>query len=197
MSWNDLKPAEITQKLPETSHIILFLVKINYFQVGFVIIFHAEVFFGQIWFQKQKFFKLTEIWDMGTLLYTRYDFNVYFFKILFIHSFWANMVLKSVDLQIEWSPYSGTCYKLIAVLVFIFSKFLSFIFFVLIWSQNQLKSKLTRIWSRDTLLHAFHAYMLCAICYVLHVTWFCLYTICSRGKSRWAREAAKQESQKK
>ena len=101
MSWNDLKPAEITQKLPETSHIILFLVKINYFQVAFVIIFHAEVYFGQIWFQKQKFFKLTEIWDMGTLLYTRYDFNVYFFKILFIHSFWANMVLKSVALQIE------------------------------------------------------------------------------------------------
>ena len=56
MSWNDLKPAEITQKLPETSHIILFLVKINYFQVAFVIIFHAEVFFGQIWFQKQKFY---------------------------------------------------------------------------------------------------------------------------------------------
>ena len=34
-----------------------------------------------------KFSKLTKIWYRGILLYTYYDFNVYFFKILFIHIF--------------------------------------------------------------------------------------------------------------
>ena len=48
-----------------------------------------------------KFSKLTEIWYRGTLLYVCYDFNVYFFKILSIHIFGANLVLKSEVLQID------------------------------------------------------------------------------------------------
>ena len=44
-------------------------------------------FFEQIWYQNLKFSKLTKIWYWGTLLHAYYDFNVYFFKVLFIHIF--------------------------------------------------------------------------------------------------------------
>ena len=50
-----------------------------------------------------KFSKLTEIWYRGTLLYVCYDFNVYCFKILFIHIFWTNLIPKSEVLQIDWN----------------------------------------------------------------------------------------------
>ena len=38
-------------------------------------------FFGQIWFQNLKIFKLTEFSCRGTLLNAYYHFNVHFFKI--------------------------------------------------------------------------------------------------------------------
>ena len=48
---NDLKPPEITQKLPETTWNqpcnSIFLLKISYSQVDFVPIFHPKVFIGQ------------------------------------------------------------------------------------------------------------------------------------------------------
>ena len=72
---NHLKPAE-------TSHIIVFLLKISYSQVEFVLILDTKVFFGQIWSQKLKFSKLTKIWYRGTLLYPHFEFNVYFSKFL-------------------------------------------------------------------------------------------------------------------
>ena len=59
-------------------------------------------FFGQIWYQNLKFFKLIEIWYSGRLLYVYFDFDVYFFKIFVIHIFWAILVLKSEVLQINW-----------------------------------------------------------------------------------------------
>ena len=62
---NHLKPAETTQKLPENTwnqpYYSIFLFKINYSQVEFVLILHPKVFFGQIWSQKLKFSKLTKI----------------------------------------------------------------------------------------------------------------------------------------
>ena len=48
-----------------------------------------------------KFSELSEIWYRGELLYGYYDCNVYFFKILFIIFFWANLVQKSEVLQID------------------------------------------------------------------------------------------------
>ena len=36
------------------------------------------------------------------MLYAYYSFNVYFFKILFVHVFWANLFPKSEVLQIDW-----------------------------------------------------------------------------------------------
>ena len=62
---------------------------------------HPKVFFGQIRSQKLKFSKLTKIWLMGKLLYPHFEFNVYFFKILFIHIFFANLVPISEVLQIN------------------------------------------------------------------------------------------------
>ena len=47
-------------------------------------------------------------------------------------------------------------YMLISNLIFTFSKFLSFIFFGQIWSQNLKFSKLTEIWYRGTLLYAYY-----------------------------------------
>ena len=62
-----------------------------------------------------------------------------------------------------WSPPKwlkfGTgvhCYMLITILTFIFSKFLSFIFLGLSWSQNLNFSKLTEICYRVTLLYAYY-----------------------------------------
>ena len=39
----------------------------------------------QIWSQNLTFSKVIGIWYSGTLLYSYYDFNIYFFKIIFIH----------------------------------------------------------------------------------------------------------------
>ena len=44
-----------------------------------------------------SFFKLTKI----ALLHAYYSFNIYFFKVLFIHFFGANLVPKSEVLQIN------------------------------------------------------------------------------------------------
>ena len=49
--------------------------------------FFSFIFFGQIWSQNLKFFKLTEIWYRGRLLYVYFDFDVYFFKMFVIHVF--------------------------------------------------------------------------------------------------------------
>ena len=81
-TWNQLKYL----KPPETSHII-FLLKISYFQVKFVLILHPKVFLRQIWSQKLKFSKLTKIWYRDTLLYPHVEFNVYFSKIFVTHFF--------------------------------------------------------------------------------------------------------------
>ena len=59
------------------------------------------MFFGQIWSHNLYFFKLTEILERGTLLYAYYIFNVYFFKIILIHIFWANLVPKSEVFEID------------------------------------------------------------------------------------------------
>ena len=95
-TWNYLKPSETTQKLLKTtwnqSHYSIFLLTISYSQIAFVLILHPKVFFGQIWSQKLKFSKLTEIWYRGTLLYTYYDFNVYFSNIFVTRVFRANLV---------------------------------------------------------------------------------------------------------
>ena len=48
------------------------------------------------------------------------------------------------------------CYILISSLMGFFSKLLSFIFFEQIWSQNLNFTKLTEIWFRGTLLHAYY-----------------------------------------
>ena len=95
--WNNLKPVETTQKLPEATWnqpFSIFYWKINYFQVEFVLILHPKVFFGQICSQKLNFFKLTEIWYSGTLLYPHFEFNVYFSKIFVIHIFLGKFGLK-------------------------------------------------------------------------------------------------------
>ena len=57
--------------------------------------------FGQIWSDNLYIFKLTEMLQRGTLLYASYNFNDFFFKILSIHVFWANLVPKSEVLQVD------------------------------------------------------------------------------------------------
>ena len=49
-----------------------------------------KCFFGQIWSQKLKFSKLTEIWSRHTLLYPCFEFSVNFLKKFFTHIFWGN-----------------------------------------------------------------------------------------------------------
>ena len=108
----DLKPAETTQKLPETtwkqpyysnSFRQVWSQKLKYsklteiwyrrtllypyfeFNVYSFQNFCHSYFFWQIWSQNQKFSTLTEIWYRGTLLYACYNFNVYFFQIFASH----------------------------------------------------------------------------------------------------------------
>ena len=109
--------------------------------------FCHSYFFGEIWSQNLKFSKLTEIRDKHTFLYACYNVNVYFPKIFVTHIFFG----KSGP--IIWSPIKWlkfcigvNCYMpTITILIFIFSKFLSVIFFGQIWSQNLMFSKLTEI----------------------------------------------------
>ena len=66
------------------------------------------------------------------------SFNVYLFKILSIHIFWTNLLPKWEVLQTDWNYY-----LLISILMFVFSTFLSFIFFGQIWSQWKEKDGLS------------------------------------------------------
>ena len=75
----------------------------NYYDFNvFLNICHSYIF-EIIWSQNLKFSNSTEICYGGTLLCAYYDFHVYFFKDLFIHIFWANLVRKSEVLQIAWN----------------------------------------------------------------------------------------------
>ena len=117
--------------------------------------FLSPTFFGQTWSHILDFFKLTEIWLRGTLLHACYSFNVYFFKILFIYIFWANLVPKSEVLEILKFGANVNCFMLIWILMLIFSKFFSFIYFAQIWSQNLKFFKLAEIWYKGRLLYAY------------------------------------------
>ena len=66
------------------------------------------------------------------MLHAYYGFNVYFFKILSIHIFWANLV-PNIWSSSNWLKFvtEVDCYMLISILMFIFSKFLG-----QIWSHN-------------------------------------------------------------
>ena len=44
--WNYLKPPRNYLRPPETSHIMVFLLRISYSQVGFVLMLHPTAFFG-------------------------------------------------------------------------------------------------------------------------------------------------------
>ena len=81
----------------------------------------SHIFLGQIWSQNLKFSKLTEIWYRDTLLCAYYDFNVYCFKIIFIHIFWANLVLKSNVFQIDWNLIQG--HKCLLLFINVWGKF--------------------------------------------------------------------------
>ena len=65
------------------------------------------------------------MWYRGALLHAYYNFNVYFVKDFVIHTFWDNLFPKSEVLQIvqRYIIY----YTLISILIFIFSKVVSFI----------------------------------------------------------------------
>ena len=92
--------------------------------------FCHSYFLGKFVQVLSTFSKLTEISYRGILLYAYYDFNIYFFKILFLHILWANLVPKSEVLRINWSLVQGLhCYILITILMSIFPKFLSLMFF--------------------------------------------------------------------
>ena len=104
-----------------------------------------------------KFSILTEICYRGTLLYANYNFNVYFFKIIFIHIFLGKFGSKIWSSSNWLRFHTGVhCYELITTLMFIFSMFLPFIFFGLIWTQNLKVSKLTEIVEK---------------CFILDVAW--------------------------
>ena len=107
------------------------------------------------------FSKLTEIWYRGTLLYVYYNFNGFFYKILFIHFFfeqiWSQNV-KFFKLTEIW--YRGRLlYGYFNFIVFwFFSKFLSFIF-----SLGKFGPKIWSSWNWLKCRTGVHCYMLITI----------------------------------
>ena len=90
------------------------------------------------------------------MLYTSYDFKVYFSKI-FCHSGFLDKSGPIIWVSSNWLKFRKGlyCYMLITVLMFIFSKIFSFILFRQICSQNLKSFKLTEIWYRARLLYAY------------------------------------------
>ena len=118
-------------KLTETWYRDTLLYAYYDFNIYFYKIF-VTCFFGPIiW--------ISSNWLRGTLLYTYYSFNVYFFKIISIHIFWANLVTKSLVLQINWNLvqayhvyYNFNIYFLKIFVSHIFCKF-----GLIIWSSTK------------------------------------------------------------
>ena len=114
------------------------------------------IFFGLIWSQNLKFFKLIEIWYIGRSLYAYFDFIAYFFKFFVIHirsgkvgpKIWSYSNLLKLGAE-------GDYHMLISTLMFIFSKLFSFIFLGKISSQNLTFVRLTEIWYRGRLPYGY------------------------------------------
>ena len=79
----------------------------------FFLIFHSY-FFAQIWSHNLKFFKLTESWHRGTLLYAYHSFNISCSKIFVIHSslskFGPNLIQKSLIVNRFSVSQHSNCY---------------------------------------------------------------------------------------
>ena len=71
------------------------------------------------------------------MLYAYFDFNAYFFKILVIYIFWANLVPKSEVLQINWNlVQTYIAIWLLQLLTLFFQNICHSYNFRQIWSQN-------------------------------------------------------------
>ena len=82
--------AKFCSKIWSSSEWLQFSTEIGYHLLISILLFIFSNFFsliylGQIWSQNLKFFKLTDIWYRGRWPCAYFHFNVYFFKILFIH----------------------------------------------------------------------------------------------------------------
>ena len=115
--------------------------------------FLSLMFFGQIWSYNLDFFKFSEILKSGTLLYAHYNVDIYFVKIFVTNIFWINLVqifeVYPKGLKLRTGLH---CYKLITILMFIFSKFYHSYNYGQIWSQNLTFFKLTKF---DTRAHCY------------------------------------------
>ena len=78
-------------------------------------------------------------------------------NLTFIIEYGVDFISESEVVQINWNLVATGvhCYMLIAILMFIFSKIFSSIFFGLIWSQNLKFFILTEIWYRDSLPYTY------------------------------------------
>ena len=94
---------------------------------------YHSCFFDQIWSHNLDFLKLIEISSRVTFLFFQDSFHLYF-----LGKFGPKIRCSS-----NWLKFGTEVdhYMLISILMFIFSKFLSFIFFGQIWSQNLKFSK--------------------------------------------------------
>ena len=92
--------------------------------------FLSLIFFGLIWSQNLKFSRLTEIWDKHIFLYACYNVNFYFSKI-FAMDIFLGQFDPTIWISLKWLKFCRgvNCCMLITILMFIFSKFLSVIFF--------------------------------------------------------------------
>ena len=104
------------------------------------------IFLGQIWFRNLKFFKFIEIWYIGRLVYAYFDFIFYFFKFFVIHIRSGKFAPKN------WSSSNSLKCR---ILMFIFSRWVSFIFLGQIWFRNLKFFKFIEIWYIGRLVYAY------------------------------------------
>ena len=86
---------------------------------------------GQVWSQNLKFVKLTEVWYRGRLPYTYLELNFFFFQNSFLSYFWGKFRPKIWGSS-NWLKFRTEVdgHVLISILMFIFWKPFSFIFWV-------------------------------------------------------------------
>ena len=115
------------------------------------------IFFGQIWSQYLKFFKLTVLWYRGRFLNPYFDFNVYFSGILiiliFLDKFGPKSELPQINLNLV-QVYIAIC--LLRFQCLVFPIFCQSYLFGQIWSHNQKFYKMTEISYTGILLYAYY-----------------------------------------
>ena len=131
-----------------SSDLLKFVTEVDCYMLTSILMFIFSklllfILFGQIWSQNLNFYKSTQIWYKRSLLYLitiLMNICSNFLSVKFLGGKFGPIICSST----KWLKFRRGihCCKLITILMFIFSKFLSFIFF---WANLVSKSEILQI----------------------------------------------------